>query len=1004
MSEEQQTFEEAFQGLEYNSETERSFLARHGQVLQAEKATDERRRHEATQHDFERGIVYERPGDGDGTVTSRPAPNGPLLTNQSEGHLSRAGREMYMQQLETRLAATSSNTNDSTNAINSETFPPDWGKRLAANLEAMDEEDETVEEAENRGFWAAIELEENKMDAEAENREHRNRLFRNEMMPARPVRAEVNPGRGAGHGGRGRGGGGRGRGRGGRGRGGRAQAGQGRAGRKTLSNPIEVQEMVDGQVDDGVYDRYLNEIMVFLDWTRSHQEDWLTEYGKIKYDEINEEIENEKARPRRKRMKSLWKIAMQNARAEPVFQIDKFTPKRFMEYIAIQANQFTGSALGRAGYGGKRSVFVFLVKLHNGRGHSQDFEDELSALWKGFLRKNTKRKTTRQPQGDDDDAGSDSESDEDDDDDEEDDDHLEFKEGKDPMSPELYRKVCKWLVEWGTLEGIFAALFIVMTWNLVCRGNNTSKIRFSHMSWTVFDSMGVNFRHTKMQQLGEAKRQKRALYSNPFEECIDFAFLLGLYLATSFSSLQARGKKLFPGSKKSQSARVSVLLRKVLEEHEDEVLIMGYDSVTDIGLHSIRKGGSSYLASLPGGPQPAAVCIRGGWSMGQIRDIYYHHMQAGDAFVGRCICGISMINGDFAVSPAFFDETMDEEWIKSMVSEVFPFFESVEGMQRILRMSLASLIYHRDKVMAFDANHVARGISIYRDLSKLDPAVEKVKIIRAWDTREYFISGVPPHIKQLVDLEALKEKHSHLCRDVCEQLMTDLAKYFEDRHIGGGEITEARVTAMIAEACNKNEHELVTRIEDKIVKLTEAFEKSAGSGGTGRVIAQGHAAGSSTGKSFPLFANDGRISRLPADFQFPKSTAYDLWVQWNVANTQRQIPALRSLEGNDFLFLDGIEKSAGEKRGQTGKHIEKRRPSRKMYCDIKFLCNYIEKKAREAGANIDDRSLENVRKTFAAAEKELHDEGKRKGHLKWRTLVQKIRKKLKSVGDNTPGR
>jgi hypothetical protein len=122
----------------------------------------------------------------------------------------------------------------------------------------------------------------------------------------------------------------------------------------TLSNPIEIQEMVDGQVDDGVYNKYLNEVMVFGDWVRHNQEDWLTEYGKIQYDEINTEIHGEKARVCRKRMKSSWKSLMQKARDEPVFQIDKFTPKRFLEYIAIQANQFTGKALGKAGYGGKQ--------------------------------------------------------------------------------------------------------------------------------------------------------------------------------------------------------------------------------------------------------------------------------------------------------------------------------------------------------------------------------------------------------------------------------------------------------------------------------------------------------------------------------------------------------------------------------------------------------------------------------------------------------------------------
>jgi hypothetical protein len=36
-----------------------------------------------------------------------------------------------------------------------------------------------------------------------------------------------------------------------------------------------------------------------------------------------------------------------------------------------------------------------------------------------------------------------------------------------------------------------------------------------------------------------------------------------------------------------QSARVSALLRKGLEEHEDEVIDFGYDSVNNIGLHLI---------------------------------------------------------------------------------------------------------------------------------------------------------------------------------------------------------------------------------------------------------------------------------------------------------------------------------------------------------------------------------------------------------------------------------
>jgi hypothetical protein len=74
------------------------------------------------------------------------------------------------------------------------------------------------------------------------------------------------------------------------------------------------------------------------------------------------------------------------------------------------------------------------------------------------------------------------------------------------MSPELYRSVCKWLLGWGNLEGIFGALFIMLTWNLVCHGNNTAKIWLSHLQWNVFDALTVNFKHTKTDQQGNTKK------------------------------------------------------------------------------------------------------------------------------------------------------------------------------------------------------------------------------------------------------------------------------------------------------------------------------------------------------------------------------------------------------------------------------------------------------------------------------------------------------------------
>jgi hypothetical protein len=124
-----------------------------------------------------------------------------------------------------------------------------------------------------------------------------------------------------------------------------------------------------------------------------------------------------------------------------------------------------------------------------------------------------------------------------------------------------------------------------------------------------------------------------------------------------------------------------VILKRVLKEHEAEVLSMGFDCIADIHIHSCRKGASSHLASLPGGPPPAALCLRGGWSMGQVTDIYWHQTQGGDEFTGRCGCMLNMMDNNFASSPAFFDDTVGDDWIQSMTGEVFLKFLSIPGFE-----------------------------------------------------------------------------------------------------------------------------------------------------------------------------------------------------------------------------------------------------------------------------------------------------------------------------------
>lgn len=304
-------------------------------------------------------------------------------------------------------------------------------------------------------------------------------------------------------------------------KGGKHGSSQGPHNRPMNPNPITYQQMVDGVVDQGVGSKYVNEILLLMDWAYANQQDWLCDEVLAAYPTVNMQTSGETNKQYRKRIKNHYTLLLRNAKSIPVFAVANITVQRFMEYLASQAHYLTGRVLKSGSYGTKRSAFTHMYRLHNGKGFPPDFDSELSLAWRGFMRTMAKnneqkvqqtRKKTDQGDDDDDDNSASTAN-------EDDDDRDEFKEGKDPMSPELFRCICKWAIEQGNLEGVFLACFLVWTWNLCCRGHNTARVRFSHITTAgLLDALGVFFRHTKTDQTGsDSKKHRRNIYSNPFE-------------------------------------------------------------------------------------------------------------------------------------------------------------------------------------------------------------------------------------------------------------------------------------------------------------------------------------------------------------------------------------------------------------------------------------------------------------------------------------------------------
>jgi hypothetical protein len=254
---------------------------------------------------------------------------------------------------------------------------------------------------------------------------------------------------------------------------------------------------------------------------------------------------------------------------------------------------------------------------------------------------------------------------------------------------------------------------------------------------------------------------------------------------------------------------------------------------------------------------------------------------------------LNMANGEFAISPAFFED-VDNATLQEALREIFPHFSSAEGMDRILSRCLASLVYHREHALSFPAHHVVRSIPLYRQSVLLDKLIPHVKVVRSWETTET-LTGIPPHIKSLVDIGTIKEQQGLIVDKVYSKVMEGVKAYFEERAIGGGQLTEARIRNMIRDSMSaeflefRKEFDTRTPPSPSAARAQQSTIEEPPIEGAEEMEAEERAAAREV-QQYPLRVRNGALSRLPNDFEFPKAGVYDLWLKWNIGDTQQGVP------------------------------------------------------------------------------------------------------------------
>ncbi|KAH9110150.1 hypothetical protein AeMF1_014962, partial [Aphanomyces euteiches] len=266
---------------------------------------------------------------------------------------------------------------------------------------------------------------------------------------------------------------------------------------------------------------------------------------------------------------------------------------------------------------------------------------------------------------------------------------------------------------------------------------STETISLDHLSLED-DAIGIKFYKTKTKQEGTTIRDPRHCFANPQKP-------------------EANPTDLFTGSK--QKDRFGKSLARLLV-NLDESKGLGALAKREIGTHSIRKGVATFACS---------------GTTGNVMERYFRYESAGDQFLGRVVAGLPVNSADFALLPPHFSNP-DTPEVVSMVRLMFPHLCKISHLFGVLRLVLASLVYHHEFLLSkLTSTHALLQtplLSTYGVVERLSSELVEIddsKILRA--------SGIPPHIYVYKKLDKAQKSISA----IPDVILAGVNKIFEER-------------------------------------------------------------------------------------------------------------------------------------------------------------------------------------------------------------------------------
>ena len=292
----------------------------------------------------------------------------------------------------------------------------------------------------------------------------------------------------------------------------------------------------------------------------------------------------------------------------------------------------------------------------------------------------------------------------------------------------------------------------------------------------------------------------------------------------------------------------------------------------DIGTHSIRKGAATYATSgSTGGPSIVSICLRCGWSLGNVMERYFRYEGAGDQFTGRVVAGLPVNSASFAVLPPHFND-QNESVVQNSLILMFPNLASTEHLIPVLRLVLASLVFHFDFLLnSLPKNHSLLYTPLFRDGTMRH---ELAKLLISGVSSKYLTAtGIPPHVEVYKKLD----HNQNYIMTIPGLVLEGVKQIFKDSGTQSAYITKEYLLETISNAVTT------------IVSTQNATQPVA--------ALQDHA---QSNFAFPVHHWGGLLHKIPENFEFPSVNIYTAWQLWWRGNLAKSTIPYKNIKSVDL--------------------------------------------------------------------------------------------------------